>query len=129
MPNVIGQSFESASSALQSFGFAVARDDVESEKPDGVVVAQSPDGGTLQLPGTKITLSVSKGPMTLVTVPDVTGHTEADASMKLQDNSFNVDVLTEDVADPGQDGVVLSQNPSGGTKAKSGLTVTIVVGK
>jgi uncharacterized membrane protein YgcG len=129
VPDVVGQSFESAASELQSFGFTVVRIDVESDEAQGVVVAQSPKGGTSQLPGTRITLRVSEGPMTLVTVPDVTDTSEATATVKLEDNHFKIHVLTEGVSDPAQDGVVIRQDPPGGTQATFGSTVTIVVGK
>jgi len=39
-----------------------------------------------------------------------------------------VHIVSQPVTDPNQDGIVLSQDPSGGTKAKPGTTVTIVVG-
>ena len=127
--NVLGRSFESAIATLQSVGFDVTRVDVASDKPKDVVVGQNPAGGTLQPPGTTITLRVSKGPATLITVPDVTGSSEAAATEKLEFNSFMVDVITQAVSDQSQDGIVLNQEPAGGTKAESGSTVKIVVGQ
>ena len=46
----------------------------------------------------------------------------------LEQSGFSVDVQQQDTTDPTQDGIVLSQDPLGGTKAKPGTTVTIVVG-
>ena len=46
----------------------------------------------------------------------------------LEQSGFSVDVQQQDTTDPAQDGIVLSQDPLGGTKAKPGTTVTIVVG-
>jgi serine/threonine-protein kinase len=40
-----------------------------------------------------------------------------------------VDVVDQDTFDPNQDGIVLSQDPPGGTKARPGSTVTIIVGR
>jgi len=40
-----------------------------------------------------------------------------------------VNVVKQDVQDPGLDGIVLSQTPTGGTKAPQGSTVTITVGQ
>ena len=37
--------------------------------------------------------------------------------------------MRQDTNDPGQDGIVLSQDPAGGAQAKPGSTVTIVVGR
>jgi serine/threonine-protein kinase len=126
VPSVIGLTFEQASSALQAQGFAVARRDVDSERPKGEVVDQSPSGQAQK--GATITLSVSKGPK-LSTVPDVTSQDEASASSSLESAGFTVQVRKQDVNDPGLEGIVLSQTPTGNTQAKQGSTVTITVGR
>jgi beta-lactam-binding protein with PASTA domain/predicted Ser/Thr protein kinase len=129
VPNVIGSSFATASSTLQAKGFAVARGpDVESNEPAGTVVDQDPDGGTFQLPGTKVTLRVSKGPTTS-TVPDVTSQSQADAQATLQASGFRVRIVQQPVADPNQEGIVQTQDPPGGSQAPAGSTVTIAVGR
>jgi eukaryotic-like serine/threonine-protein kinase len=126
VPSVIGLQFDQASSALQAQGFAVARRDVDSERPKGEVVDQSPSN---QAPkGSTITLSVSKGPP-MSTVPDVTAQEEGSAQSTLEQSGFTVQVQRQDVNDPGLDGIVLSQSPTGGSKAKQGSTVTITVGR
>jgi eukaryotic-like serine/threonine-protein kinase len=128
VPNVVGQTFETANSTLLARGFAVARRDVESDEPKGTVVDQSPAADTFQAPGTKITLSVSKGPTTS-TVPDVTSRTQADAVAQLQASGFKVRVVSQPVTDPNQDGIVQTQDPAGGTQKAPGSTVTIAVGR
>src|SRR5206468_3266542 len=60
VPYVVGLQYDAAASQLQAAGFAVARTDVESDKPKGQVVAQEPSGSAA--PHSTITLSVSKGP-------------------------------------------------------------------
>jgi serine/threonine-protein kinase len=128
VPSVIGVPFESAESQLQGLGFAVAREDVEDDEPVGVVVGQSPAAGSEQAKGAVITLQVSSGPQTSQ-VPDVTSQTEADAAAQLQASGFEVQVVEEIVDDPLNDGLVLSQDPEGGTEAEQGTTVVIVVGR
>jgi eukaryotic-like serine/threonine-protein kinase len=126
VPSVIGLQFDQASAALQGQGFAVARRDVDSERPKGEVVDQSPSD---QAPkGSTITLSVSKGPP-MSTVPDVTAQDEDSASSTLEQSGFVVQVQRQDVQDPGLEGIVLSQSPTGGSRAKQGSTVTITVGR
>jgi serine/threonine-protein kinase len=126
VPSVIGLQFDQASAALQGQGFAVARRDVDSERPKGEVVDQSPSD---QAPkGSTITLSVSRGP-TMSTVPDVTAQDEGSAQSTLEQAGFTVQVQRQDVNDPGLDGIVLSQSPTGGSKAKQGSAVTITVGR
>jgi len=128
IPPVVGQPYESAASTLQASGFAVARRDVESNDPKGVVVQQDPGANTLVSPGTTVTLFVSKGPK-FASVPDVTSFSRADAIATLRNSGFKVLVEVVDTADPSQDGVVLTQTPGPGETAKPGATVTITVGR
>ena len=125
VPSVIGLTFDQASVTLQQQGFGVKRVDVDSNDPKGNVVNQSPTGQAQK--GSTITLSVSKGPKQS-TVPDVTSQDTGSARSTLQAAGFKVVVQQQDVNDPGLDGIVLSQNPTGGTKANQGSTVTITVG-
>jgi serine/threonine-protein kinase len=128
VPNVVGHSFATANSELQAAGFAVARHDVESDSPKDVVVGMTPGPGTSQPPGTTITLDVSKGPSTSA-VPDVTSQDQTSAQSQLRASGFRVHIVNQATTDPSQDGIVLSQDPAGGTQAPPGTTVTIVVGK
>src|SRR5262245_7199003 len=128
VPNVIGQQYDNAAGQLQGRGFAVARRDVDSSQPKDTVIDQQPKGGSELARGGTVTLYVSKGP-TESTIPDVTSQDEASATQALQQSGFVVDVVDQDTFDPDQDGIVLSQDPPGGTKRKPGSTVTIIVGR
>jgi serine/threonine-protein kinase len=128
IPNVVGSAFETAQSQLQGVGFAVAREDVEDAADAGIVVGQSPAAGTQLGKGSVVTLQVSKGPATSQ-VPDVTSQTEADARAQLKSSGFDAQVVEEIVDDQTLDGRVLSQDPEGGTDAKQGTSVVIVVGR
>nr|MDQ2981766.1 PASTA domain-containing protein [Actinomycetota bacterium] len=126
VPSVIGLPFDQASTALQNQGFAVARKDVESDQAADTVVDQSPSGTAK--PGSTITLSVSKGPKTS-TVPDVTSQDEQSARDTITASGFKVQVQHQDVTDPGLEGIVLAQDPTGGRQKPKGSTVTITVGR
>jgi beta-lactam-binding protein with PASTA domain len=128
VPSVIGQLYDSALGTLQGQNFAVARRDVDSSQPKDVVIDQKPSGGAGLARGGTVTLYVSKGPKQS-TIPDVGGYDEATATQTLEQSGFTVDVQDQDTTDPNQDGIVLSQDPPGGTKAKPGSTVTITVGR
>jgi eukaryotic-like serine/threonine-protein kinase len=128
IPNVVGQLYDSAAGSLQGAGFAVARRDVESSQPKDTVIDQQPKGGGSAARGSTVTLYVSKGPKE-ATIPDVTSQDEASAQQTLEQSGFTVDVQEQDTTDPSQDGIVLEQDPVGGTKAKPGTTVTITVGR
>jgi beta-lactam-binding protein with PASTA domain len=128
IPNVVGTPFPNAQSALEGGGFGVVRKDESSDQPKGEVIATDPQGGTSARQGTKVTVTVSKGPATSQ-VPDVTGRLQADAVTLLQQANFLVTIVKEDVTDPSQDGLVLAQVPHGGLKARQGASVTITVGR
>ena len=128
VPNVVGDPFPNAVSALRGAGFVITRNDIDSEAPKGQVVAQDPLAGAQVPNGSKVVLSVSKGPA-LSQVPDVTGQTEGDAKALLAGAGYKARVQRQPVTDPSQDGLVTSQNPVGGTPAKKGVGVRIVVGR
>ena len=75
-----------------------------------------------------ITLQVSEGPQTSQ-IPDVTSLTEADATAQLRQSGFKVQVVEEITEDESLDGLVLSQDPEGGSDAEQGTAVVIVVGR
>jgi serine/threonine-protein kinase len=128
VPDVTGQPFANAQSALQGQGFVVSRVDIQSDQPKGVVVSSDPPPGTSVAKGSKVVLSVSKGPGT-TQVPDVTQQDQQTATSLLRNAGFSVAVVYQQVNDPSQDGVVLSQDPVGGQTGTSGETVIITVGR
>jgi eukaryotic-like serine/threonine-protein kinase len=128
VPNVVGHTFATANSELQAAGFAVARHNVDSDQPAETVVSVDPSPGTYQPKGATITVNVSKGPTTS-TVPDVTSEDQASAVSQLRASGFRVHIVNQDTVNPDEDGIVLSQDPPGGTKAPAGTTITISVGK
>jgi eukaryotic-like serine/threonine-protein kinase len=127
VPYVVGLSFDQASAQLRGAGFQVQRQDVESNQPAGIVTEQNPRGNTSSSRGSTVTVRVSKGPSTSM-VPDVTSQDQQTASASLRRSGFKVEVVRQPVDDPTQEGIVLDQNPPGGTRAPKQSTVTIYVG-
>jgi serine/threonine-protein kinase len=101
---------------------------VDSNQPADTVVSQSPDAGTKVGAGTTVTLSVSRGSTATTPVPDVRNQDEPTAKALLESSGFKVKTVKQDVTDPGEQGIVLDQQPGGGTNAPAGSTVTIFVG-
>jgi eukaryotic-like serine/threonine-protein kinase len=128
VPSVIGLSYDLAARQLQTAGFTVGRVDVESDRPEGEVVEQSPPGNSTANRGSSVTLSVSQGPQT-ETVPDVTLQTAADARKTLRAAGFRVRVERQDTDDESVDGLVMSQDPPGLSEAEPDSVVTITVGE
>jgi hypothetical protein len=68
VPNVVGQTQEDGTTTVEAEGLVIAVVTAVSSQPAGTIIAQSPPGGTLVLPGSTVTLTVSSGP-----ADDVTG--------------------------------------------------------
>jgi serine/threonine-protein kinase len=128
VPDVTGQPFANARSALMGQGFSVVRSDIQSTQPKGEVISTDPAPGNQVPKGTKVTVQVSKGPGT-TQIPDVTGQNQSDATNILQQAGFKVNAVYQPTNDPSGDGLVLAQDPSGGTNGTNGQTVTITVGQ
>ena len=101
---------------------------MDSNQPGNTVIDQNPSAGTSAGKGSTVTLTVSKGPKT-TPIPDVTSYDLGLAQQTLQDSGFHSHVTYQDVADPSQDGVVLAQDPVGGTQAKPKAEVELTVGR
>ena len=127
IPDVRGSSYETAASQLQAVGFAVARQDAESDQSAGTVIDQTPAPNNFAPKGSTVTLTVSKGPTT-TGVPNVENEDEQTARSQLEASGFRVTVEREATTDEGLDGFVLRQDPPPGTQLKPKSRVTIVVG-
>jgi eukaryotic-like serine/threonine-protein kinase len=127
VPSVVGLLVDQATAQLQGAGFAVQRRDVESDQPREVVVAQLPEGLTLASKGSTVTLTVSKGPTTSL-VPDVETLVASEARSTLQASGFKTRIVRQETDDPALDGVVITQDPPGGTQQKPGTSITLFVG-
>jgi eukaryotic-like serine/threonine-protein kinase len=142
VPQVVGMTLGAATSKLTQAGFRTRVARVPGNEPEGTVVAENPRGGARALRGTVVRINVSMGPgggtTTVVTtatngsqtaVPDTVGEDEATAQATLEGAGYRVQVVDRPTTDPNQDGIVVRQTPSGGSRAASGTTVTIFVGR
>jgi serine/threonine-protein kinase len=129
VPDVLGQSESSATAELEAAGFEVSVTEASSDTvSEGLVSAQSPSAGTEVAKGSTVTITISTGPE-LTTVPDVIGEDVATARAMIRDAGLRPSTVFQDVEDPAEDGIVLDQDPSGGTEVEPGSTVTILVGR
>jgi serine/threonine-protein kinase len=129
VPDVLAQSELSARAELEAAGFEVAVTDAPSDTtPEGLVSAQSPGPGEMAAPDSTVTITISTGPE-LATVPEVVGETAGDARAMIQDAGFRPRTVFQDVTDPLEEGVVLDQDPAGGSQVRPGMTITIYVGR
>jgi serine/threonine-protein kinase len=129
VPDVTGQDAVSAASELGAAGFKVERvtepsDSVEAD----TVIRTDPAGGTEAPKGSTVRLVVSSG-KDEVTVPNVVGDSQSEATSKLQAAGFNVIPDEALVLNPASNGRVISQTPAAGSRVGRGSTVRITVGR
>lgn len=93
--------------------------------PPGHVIDQDPPGGTIVPWGTFVELVVSLGPPAIV--PDVVGMTEADARSAIEGAGLTVGEVEYEHSDTVAAGMVLDQDPGGGTTIPVGWPVDLVV--
>jgi eukaryotic-like serine/threonine-protein kinase len=127
VPSVVGEPIDSASSQLQALGFKVSTTFVDSNEPANNVISQDPAAGSSAGKGSSVGLNVSKVPKTS-TVPDVTSLDLGSAQQTLHDSGFSAHVNYQDTTDPNSDGLVLAEDPPGGTQLKPNSVVTLTVG-
>jgi serine/threonine protein kinase len=121
------RSIDDVRNALTEVGLLLGRvQDEDSDQPENSVLRQDPAAFTMVPTGTSVDIWVSNGQ---VTVPDVTGDTDAAARRALQDLGFEVAYVDPVETTRVAEGSVVRQSPSGGTTAKKGSTVTLTLAK
>ena len=127
VPDYTGKKADDAEKALKAAGFNVAVNQQFSDTvANGVVISQTPNSGTAFKNAT-ISLNVSKGPE-LFKVPDVTSTlanpaswiTTEQAAKILKDAGFTVKVVKN-----GRFGIVVKQDPKGGSMQPHGTLVSL----
>ncbi len=126
VPKVVGMTQAAAETRLHGVKLETKASHEFNSKPVGIVVAQSPGGGTQTGTGDVVALTVSKGPHA-VAVPNTVSLTEADAVAQLTDAGLEADVVQ--VPSNARAGTVVAQNPKGGTSVDPGSTVRLNVSK
>jgi serine/threonine-protein kinase len=119
VPDVAGLPQGDAEALLQDHGLVpqVTTEASPDVDPGSVIRQDVPADSTVDK-GTKITITVSSGP-DLVDVPSVQGMSCKQAKKILTDKGFTANCQGSD------NGSVFLQTPMGGTKAKSGSTITL----
>ncbi len=128
VPDVTGMKAAEAESALVAAGFVPQSTlEYDLETPTGLVMAQLPAAGEQAYASSSVGILVSKGsPNVDVSVPDVTGMSESEATTALANVSLHaVPVSAHDATVP--KGVVAAQEPAAGTSLPALSQVAILV--
>ncbi|MBM3664602.1 MAG: Stk1 family PASTA domain-containing Ser/Thr kinase [Actinobacteria bacterium] len=126
VPDVTGNDIDAARSSLASAGLevgSVTEDDGTSGLSPGTVTGQDPSGGASVSKGSSVDLIVAASGGS--SVPDITGSDSSTARSKLESLGFNVSTAEVESTQPA--GIVVDQDPSGGSQVPAGSTVTIYI--
>ena len=131
VPKVTGESYEEAERILKAQGFDVIRMDGYSETVEaGKVVSQVPAAMSKAPSGASITLTVSLGKAnTKVTVPNVVGKSEMDATVELTELGLEAEIVSYEYNSEYADGLVFYQSYSSQTMVDPGTKVQLKVSK
>ncbi|MPZ85889.1 MAG: Stk1 family PASTA domain-containing Ser/Thr kinase [Actinophytocola sp.] len=128
VPNLVGQDVETARTNLENFGFEVKVNEVSSDQPAGKVVDQNPKDGE-HPPGTTITLDVSKGDQTKLTMVNLQGLTQQEAEGKLRSMGWTgqFDVKDGQTNDPTEFQRIIDQEVGEGQQFDKDQTIGITI--
>jgi beta-lactam-binding protein with PASTA domain len=124
MPDVVGLAAADAAKALQARNLTVTLKQVASQEAPGTVVGQEPTAGRRAKPGAQVVLQVAKGAVP-VSVPDVTGQSEQQATAALKQAGLTARVVR--VPSSQAKGTVVAQSPAAGQKVAKGSAVRLNV--
>ncbi len=126
MISVVGMNVEEAKSALNNIGLGTKVTKQESDDVEvDLVISQSVAEGEEIAMYSTIDLVVSSG-SSGISVTDVSGMTEEEAKAALSDLGFSV-VVSSQSSDQVEAGKVIAQDPTAGSKAEKGATITLTV--
>jgi beta-lactam-binding protein with PASTA domain/tRNA A-37 threonylcarbamoyl transferase component Bud32 len=131
VPNVVGKSFEEASTILTDKGLKVADPPDERVVNDptvkpGTVLEQDPVATTQVEKGATVTLTIAKAPRTF-TVPDLSDATVDEATALLTEQNLTLGNTSEESSDSIDAGHIISQDPAANEEVAKDTPVDVVV--
>ncbi|HUM95692.1 MAG TPA: PASTA domain-containing protein [Candidatus Competibacter sp.] len=138
VPDVVGQSLESAKTAIEGADLKLGTISLTASDtaPAGTVISQTPSGGSPVVSGSAVNLTVSSGlekptvpPVTPgdIPVPDVKGLTKAAASTIIRNSGLLVGAIIQKYDEAVPAGTVIDQSPAAGSNVAAGTAVTLTV--
>ncbi len=129
VPKIIGLDVMMAERLVieQGLSFTEARKE-NSDEPKGTVIACYPEEETEVQPNTEVRVTVSNGPESF-NVPDVIRLDRISARAIIENNGLVLGDVTEEFSDSTPNGLVISQDPRGGSSVQKGDRVNLVISK
>ena len=129
VPDLKGKVFEEVVEEYKAQGIEILQDSAEysNDVEEGKIISQNPENGT-KTKDKKIYVVVSRN-QKMVDVTDVEGKDSTVAKYELEETAgFKVEI-EEQINEKIAAGIVISQEPKGGTQAPSGSTIKLIVSK
>ncbi len=129
IPDLVGMELTKAQQEYQDDFSIVLREEKKSNKKEGVILEQSPDGGdkVRKTEDMVIYVVVSAGE----DIVELSGYVDMEseeAQAKVKKDGFQVNVV-EQISDSAEKGKVFAQEPAAGTTVSKGALVTLYVSK
>lgn len=123
VPDVVGQTQESAVKAIEAAGYVVGdiTEEYNSETVAGRVCKQDPGADTALEKGEKVNLVISKG-VEKGSIPSLKGMSAEQAEKALKDAGYTPQYAGNEASDAAKD-TVSKQSPEAGAEADKGTTV------
>lgn len=129
VPDLVGYDASIAAQLIEAAGLRIGRvDSTQAPVPQGVVVSTRPPTGSTLLPGSGVTLVVSVGAPT-ITVPDLTGLTQEEAEIILQQVGLTLGTTLRRASPAVPPGTVVAQDPASSTLSAPGTVVNITLAR
>jgi len=131
VPNVVGEDFDSAKAKLENANYVVKKQEQDSDKPEGQVIAQDPSGQ--QPEGTTITLTVSNGQQqndNTFNMPDLSGMSLNDARQLLRGLGWTGQLDPRDGGETGDQSElnkIIEQDQAPNTKVDKDQTIGVLI--
>lgn len=129
VPDVVGFTEAEAKVMLEGEGFSMQKQLQESTTVEkGMVISQTPLGATTAAQGSPITVVISSGTsVEQITMPDLTGKTEEEAKVVIEEEGLSIGTVAEDNSDTVDKGKVISQTPAAGGTVDKGTAVDLKI--
>jgi eukaryotic-like serine/threonine-protein kinase len=130
VPQVVGLNTSDAEQRLNEAGLEmkVEKTVIDPQKPKDTIISQDPSAGSKLDKGGTVQVVVSKG-VEKVTVPELTGMNQSDASAALSSAGLKLGEVSQDYNTKVEKGLVISQSPSSGEEVAKNSEVAITVSR
>ena len=129
VPNIVGLSLSEARAKAQAVGLTISQsgsDNSDTYDKD-IIMSQNPTSGSSASKGSSIGYIISLGKGN-VSVPNVVGYSQSGAKSSIEGVGLKA-TFVEEYSDSVEKGIVISTNPSSGTKIEPGSSVTVTISK